>query len=312
MVRVVDATDNPVMDERLAGWLGGVYDGEGSYDRIYQNPTHNPEVYAAIGMALDSLAIPSVRLNDGSPAQHGYRIVGGRQGLSRFAATCRPRRMAQIDKKILSGRIGVPDEIVSIEPDGESDVYALTTTTGNYVAWGYASKNSAYDVMHRMGIDRNRLRIAPPTLSVAGAEKISMASKAWPQWFEKANRRLPGLRSVAMFGRRAIEPTRRQFETWEECYQRVCIDEAPEWISERSKRVKEVLVPRHAGHATGGIPEVVACRHCTGNMGSWKKLTRIMYLGDPFAVWTDYLGLKYVEPEFFRPGSGTWGGKPSF
>lgn len=175
--------------------------------------------------------------------------------------------------------------------------------------WDY---NSAYDVMHRMGIDRNRLRIAPPTLSISGAEKIKMASKAWPQWFEKANKRLPGLRSVAMFGKRAIEPTRRQYETWEECYQRVCIDEAPEWIAERSRRVKEVLIPRHAGHATGAIPEVVACRHCTGNMGSWKKLTRIMYLGDPFAVWTDYLGLKYVEPEFFRPGAGTWGGRPSF
>lgn len=172
--------------------------------------------------------------------------------------------------------------------------------------------NSAYDVMHRMGIDRNRLRIAPPTLSVAGAEKIQMAAKAWPTWFEKANQRLPGLRTVAMFGRRAIEPTRRFGETWEQCYQRDCIDEAPEWISSRAQRVKDVIVPRHAGHATGSLPEQVPCRHCTGGMGSWKKLTRIMYLGDPFATWTDFIGLKYVEPEYFREGAGVWGGKPSF
>jgi hypothetical protein len=30
---------------------------------------------------------------------------------------------------------------VSVEPDGEGEVISLTTTTGNYVAWGYASKN---------------------------------------------------------------------------------------------------------------------------------------------------------------------------
>lgn len=179
----------------------------------------------------------------------------------------------------------------------------------NLHKWDY---NSAYDVMHRMGVDRSRLRIAPPTLSIAGAEKIQLASKAWPQWFDKAVKRLPGIRSVAMFGRRAIEPTRRLGETWEENYQRVCIEEAPEWIAERARRVKDVIQSRHAGHATGPLPEIVACRHCTGGMGSWKKLTRVMYLGDPFATWTDYLGLKYVEPEFFRQGAGTWGGKPSF
>lgn len=172
--------------------------------------------------------------------------------------------------------------------------------------------NSAYDVFHRMGVDRSRLRIAPPTLSIAGAEKIQLAAKAWPKWFQRVNARLPGLRTVAMYGRRAIEPVRKFGESWDQTYQRECIDEAPAWIATRARRVQEVIIRRHAGHATGPLPEVVACRHCTGAMGSWKKLTRVMYLGDPFAVWVDYLGLKYVEPEEFRPGSGIWGGRPSF
>jgi predicted phage terminase large subunit-like protein len=35
------------------------------------------------------------------------------------------------------------EKVISIEPDGEDDVYALTTGTGNYVVWGLASSNSA-------------------------------------------------------------------------------------------------------------------------------------------------------------------------
>lgn len=169
--------------------------------------------------------------------------------------------------------------------------------------WDY---NEAYDVMARMGVPRHRLRIAPPTLSVNGAAKLQLASKAWPKWFERVARRLPGTRAVAQFGAVAISPNRRLGETWEQCFQRECIDTAPDWISERSAKVKEVILHRHAGHATTPLPETTPCRHCTGAMGSWKKLARIMYLGDPLSVATDYLGLPDVDPEVFRPGSGTW------
>jgi hypothetical protein len=34
------------------------------------------------------------------------------------------------------------ERVVSIEDDGIEDVYALRTTTGNYVVWGFASSNS--------------------------------------------------------------------------------------------------------------------------------------------------------------------------
>jgi hypothetical protein len=45
-------------------------------------------------------------------------------------------------EKILGGkRFGQRDRIVAVEPAGESEVISLTTETGNYVAWGYASKN---------------------------------------------------------------------------------------------------------------------------------------------------------------------------
>jgi predicted phosphoadenosine phosphosulfate sulfurtransferase len=166
--------------------------------------------------------------------------------------------------------------------------------------------NSAYDVMHRFGIPRHRLRIAPPTLSVNGAAKLQMASKAWPHWFQRVADRLPGVRAVAQFGQVAITPHRNLGETWEQVYQRECIDHAPEWIRERSIRVKDVVLKRHAKHATTPLPEIDPCRHCTGANVSWKKLAKIMYLGDPLSVATDYLGIPDVDPEFFRPGSGKW------
>lgn len=169
--------------------------------------------------------------------------------------------------------------------------------------WPY---NSAYDVMHRLGVPRHRLRIAPPTLSINGAAKLQLSAKAWPSWFERVAKRLPGVRAVAQFGKVAISPKRRFGETWAETYQRECIDTAPQWIKERSIRVKEVITKRHANHASSPIPETNPCRHCTGANVSWKKLTEIMYLGDPLSVATDYLGIPDVEPEMFRPGSGTW------
>ena len=93
--------------------------------------------------------------------------------------------------------------------------------------------------MHRLGVPRHRLRIAPPTLSVNGAEKLQLAARAWPQWFNRVAERLPGARSVARYGKAAITATRRLGESWEQTYQRECIEEAPQWISERAQKVKE-------------------------------------------------------------------------
>lgn len=166
--------------------------------------------------------------------------------------------------------------------------------------------NSAYNVMLRHGIPSHRLRIAPPTLSVNGAAKLQLAAKAWPQWFEKVSQRLPGVRAVAQYGQVAITPHRQLGETWEQVYQRECVENAPQWIKERSEKVREVVLKRHSKHATTPLPEIEPCRHCTGANVSWKKLARIMYLGDPLSVATDYLGIPDVDPEYFRAGSGVW------
>ena len=44
-------------------------------------------------------------------------------------------------RAIIGHRFAEGDRVEKVEEDGEGEVIGLTTTTGNYVAWGYASKN---------------------------------------------------------------------------------------------------------------------------------------------------------------------------
>ena len=171
--------------------------------------------------------------------------------------------------------------------------------------WDY---NKAYDTMHRLGVSRSRLRIAPPTLAAASVEGLAMAAQAWPQWFDRVCRRLPGVRTAAAYGRRVVEPTRALNETWQQCYQRVCIDEAPEWIAQRAKKARDMHLREHQGHSTEQFPEVNNCPKCKMT-GSWRSLARVMYCGDPFSM---KVKMPYVEPEFFREGAGNWSGKPTW
>lgn len=175
--------------------------------------------------------------------------------------------------------------------------------------WDY---NKAYDVMVRHGFKRDRMRIAPPTQSQAGVAELQMAQQAWPSWFDRLAKRCPGVRSVANYGKKAINPHRRAGESWEECYDRVCVREAPEWIADRARICrKHVVEDTHPKHSTAPFPEKAQCIACGyPGVNNWRNMTRAMFSGDPFSMRAPFL--PYVEPEFFREGAGTWGGKPSF
>src|SRR3990167_2669287 len=171
--------------------------------------------------------------------------------------------------------------------------------------WEY---NEAYNVMYRLGLAKNQLRIAPPTMSLAGLTSLQLAAKAWPQWFDALCERLPGVRSAALFGKRAIEPFRKSGESWEKTFQRQNIDEAPPWIQERAMHARDILLHKHKSHSSNAFPQNSGCKRC-GLTGSWKALTKALYMGDPFSL---KLQMPYVEPDYFRPGAGKWGGKPQW
>ena len=154
---------------RLAGWVGGIFDGEGSVSvqnrhgfrstsqiKFYQGSGRNLPICEKLEAALTQFGFTFTynederKPNKDAPC-YGYRsylINTGQHSLSvyqRFLHIFQPVKWVDRIKEGCLGNKFVKqwEKVVSIEPDGEDDVYALTTETGNYVVWGLASSNSA-------------------------------------------------------------------------------------------------------------------------------------------------------------------------
>jgi predicted phosphoadenosine phosphosulfate sulfurtransferase len=184
----------------------------------------------------------------------------------------------------------------------DGDVWKAILENG----WDY---NKAYDNMAKWNIPRARMRIGPPTMSAYAAPEFRIYKSVFPEWYNKVARRLHGVEQVARYGKKALLPERRAGESWAETFQRECIDRAPKWIAARAEEARTKLLRMHSRHATTPFPDFVPCHSCMGNSGSWRKLSLLLYNGDPFSLKVTVL--PYVEPEFFREGAGKWGGRPS-
>jgi len=145
LVRMVTPTPELSSEKELivAAWLGGVYDGEGCGEGIAQSQSHNPGVCQRIADSLDFLGIPYTQ----TPESFWLRVPGRRQGAAQdlvdFLNWTNPTRRvtAAIDKRLLATPNGGREKIVSIESEGSGEVVSIQTGTGNYTAWGIASKN---------------------------------------------------------------------------------------------------------------------------------------------------------------------------
>ena len=154
---------------KAASWLAGIIDGEGSWTkrtiRISQSPKHNPHIVERIDQALDLLGMTYTRYlrEKGSAAEgsghlggamviwdicqgrsnHGDKTGKNRQQLIDLYNWAKPAKMdaEHMDAAFLSRNFGEPEEVVSIESLGPGEVVSMQTTTGNYTAWGIASKN---------------------------------------------------------------------------------------------------------------------------------------------------------------------------
>jgi predicted phosphoadenosine phosphosulfate sulfurtransferase len=266
---------------REAAWLGGIYDGEGSWDRLYQNPKQNPRIHQRIGEVLQLLGIPATRLNEKSPAQNGWRISGGREGLLRFVNFCRPERREQFDRYFLTSRFRTPDRILAIEEDGVDEVFALTTSTGNYIAWGYGSSNSAYDRMEQMGLPRRDQRVAPP-FGEEPMRNLRIFQVCWPELWDKMSRRVPGAATAARyattslyhFGQRNIQKLPGM--TWKEMIEVYLERHSPDVRTKTAHRIKK-FIKFHEKRGIGPIPDQQPCPY---SGVSWKFLATIACRGD--------------------------------
>ena len=146
-------------DPHLCGWLSGFFDGEGSVSggciHLHQSQSHNPTVCTAIEETLKALDFDFGVFEKHSLSQinkkigHGkdYYIRGGRQEKIRFLNLCKPIKRKKIEDFLFQqgtrefGK-ACRDNLISINYVGKENVYNIETITGNYVCYGYATKNS--------------------------------------------------------------------------------------------------------------------------------------------------------------------------
>lgn len=146
---------NGEFDQFEAAWLSGFFDGEGAVSgnqiHFHQSSEKNLIVCERLERALNTLGYDfgmTPRNNRGKNWQDSrdYYIRGGREEHIRFLRQCRPARADKIidalyDRGTKKFGKACRDRLVAIRPIGRKRVYNIETSTGNYVCWGYATKN---------------------------------------------------------------------------------------------------------------------------------------------------------------------------
>lgn len=142
-------------EEKVAiGYLSGMIDGEGacSYKtiQISQDFTLHPEICKKIEWCLETLHIKysifDKKRNNRKGIGRLYTILGGRNARIRLLNLCREylAKSGDIEKQCFTTRdfgYKYRTKLVSQINNGIADVYNIQTTTGNYIANGFCSKN---------------------------------------------------------------------------------------------------------------------------------------------------------------------------
>jgi phage terminase large subunit-like protein len=154
-------------EARMAGWLRGFFDGEGTVSILIRHvkddedaPTaiisfaqtieRNQHLCDELERVLDHFGFKwgvAIKRPDSSNPLRMYWLR--RAGLPTYQKFLHLTRTEKWKDRIIASALGssfikAEERVMSIQPDGEDTVYGLTTETGNYVAWGLASSNSQY------------------------------------------------------------------------------------------------------------------------------------------------------------------------
>ena len=168
LASVVTPIDNDPPEELRywAGYLGAMMDGEGHWPRIGQSWSHNEVVCKRIERAATKLGFRWA-WNHGKKCST-LGLMGEINAEVKFLNWCRPAKKKNIKKRIMNrSSFCSVDRIKKVTPDGEGEVIGLTTTSGNYIAWGYASKNC------RPNLERTIREKQPDVILLLGAIPIS-------------------------------------------------------------------------------------------------------------------------------------------
>lgn len=146
LLRVTDAFYSPTEKQRLEWrYMAGMVDGEGcckfSNMIVSQSIEKNPEVYARILKSCGILGIGYTCYDQ------AITLKGARELKARMIRHGEPGKKYQLIRSVMERHTRMvveKDRVREITPQGDETVYSIQTETGNYVVWGYASKNCNY------------------------------------------------------------------------------------------------------------------------------------------------------------------------
>lgn len=161
-MRVCEPEDPALTLDQLhdAGWLAGFFDAEGSVITagrqnsggracqvtFTQEVVKHKPLCDKLERILRSFGFSFGHSKKDRGRARTYYLVGKDAEVSRrFLHVIKPKKWVH---RIIDGALGPnfvksKEKVVSIEPDGEEEVYGLETGTGNYIVWGVCSSNSS-------------------------------------------------------------------------------------------------------------------------------------------------------------------------
>lgn len=159
---------------RMAGWVGGFFDGDGSVSncrrgdefrttcqiKFYQGAGRNKPICDKLEDYLTRLGFTfTYSCDTRKDPKKGVNFEYRAYSLTGFNLDTNQRFLHHIQPtkwrdRLLLGSLGTKwikqrEKVVSIRKQRNETVYALETTTGNYVVWGLASSNSAGQLQQR-------------------------------------------------------------------------------------------------------------------------------------------------------------------
>jgi DNA polymerase III alpha subunit len=171
-----------VINTRRAGWLAGIYDGEGSLTatRQLQVAQNDGLVLTSILKNIEFFGFTAKEIGRVDKCRQFY-IEGGIHEVIKFIGEIRPVRLIEKLERFIEGTSMVmldKVEVVSIGQIGFQEVVRLSTSTRTFFAEGYAAHNTNYmQSMERVaeGIDKNiRKEALNSSLDVAAEASIRL------------------------------------------------------------------------------------------------------------------------------------------
>jgi len=147
-----------------AGWLAGFFDGEGTINQPLKKDRkpgeHGFQITATQkeGEVLDKaifclknlgFACSSTQYDREHPYMRAINILGGKTERLRFLGSVRPLRLLKNADLCKLGAFQSnfePVTIVSVTPSGKQEIITLGTSAGTYIAEGFGSHNTGFDI----------------------------------------------------------------------------------------------------------------------------------------------------------------------